>query len=128
MVTTLSDQPGNANGLLSALEIREFQLERGDFCFAAGDFFLQLFTALLHFANQNGIQLFCRWLRLFLFRERRGSLPWVKFAGRRVSRFAALFLPEKVFVIAGVSVEPATFDLENASCEFVDEIAVVGNE
>ena len=41
---------------------------------------------------------------------------------------AALFAPEIVFVVAGVDVEAAIFDLEDAGGEAVDEVAVVGDE
>ena len=41
---------------------------------------------------------------------------------------AALFAPEVVFVVAGVDVDAAVFDLEDAGGEAVDEVAVVGDE
>ena len=41
---------------------------------------------------------------------------------------AALFAPEVVFVVAGVDVEAAVFDLEDAGGEAVDEVAVVRDE
>src|SRR5260370_38206662 len=52
----------------------------------------------------------------------------MKFTWRRISGLAALFLPQKILVIAGVIVETAALDLKNTSREFVDEITIVRNE
>jgi len=48
--------------------------------------------------------------------------------GKRLPGFAAPLLPQKVFVIAGIVVEPAALDLKNTRGELVDEVAVVRDE
>ena len=39
-----------------------------------------------------------------------------------------MFAPEVVLVVAGVDVEAAVFDLEDAGGEAVDEVAIVGDK
>src|ERR1019366_1859946 len=105
----------------------------GDLDFEACDFVLDGVKALFHLAELYGVEA-CGPGFDGLCRRRGASRGRVRDArGRGIGRGrpgggTAPLGPEVVLVVAGVNVDPGVLHFDHTGGQFVDEVAVVGNE